>query len=359
MVVVFILGTLEISGYADRYWADGHGYSLGEDEIIGKGASEMNDMDRYGHGQMDTSASARIMVMRPAVCSEGWRGFFGYVLVSIFILMALQSSRVVAAQDERTILFGVVPQQAASRLAQMWDPFITRLSKETGLKIRFATMKDIPSFEACLAQGAYDIAYMNPYHYVYYSEKAGYRAFAHQENKKLQGIIVTRVGSPVRKLDDLDGKEIAFPSPAAFGASVLPRAEMSSQHINFDPVYVKSHDSVYRSVAAGFYPAGGGVKRTFNAISKDLRTQLRIIYETKGYTPHAYAAYKSLSPEQVNAILKGMLTIAKQSPELLKPIGMNGFQAATDQDWDDVRALGLTRSQTEIVQHGELKCRLD
>jgi hypothetical protein len=63
--------------------------------------------------------------------------------------------------------------------------------------------------------------------------------------------------------------------------------------------------------------------------------------------------------EKVDAILKGMLTIAEQSPELLKAIGMKGFQAATDHDWEDVRDLGLTRSQTEIVQHGELKCRSD
>jgi phosphonate transport system substrate-binding protein len=253
----------------------------------------------------------------------------------------------------------VVPQQAASRLAKMWDPFIMRLSEETGLDIKFATMKDIPSFEECLSQGAYDIAYMNPYHYTYYSKKAGYRAFAHQLDKRLQGIIVTRVDSPVKTLKDLSGKQIAFPSPAAFGASVLPRAEMKVKGINFEPVYVKSHDSVYRSVDAGFYLAGGGVKRTFNAIPEELRSKLRIIYETKGYTPHAYAANSSLNPETVKVILNGMMTIANEAPELLKPIGMKGFQAATDSDWRDVRDLKLTHSQTEIEQHGNLKCRFD
>ncbi len=282
------------------------------------------------------------------------------IILSLVCLAAstLLSERA-QAKDNRTILFGIVPQQAASRLVKMWDPFITKLSQETGLDIKFATMKDIPSFEQCLAQGAYDIAYMNPYHYTYYSEKAGYRAFAHQKDKKLQGIVVTRTDSPVQKLSDLDWKTVAFPSPAAFGASVLPRAEMKSQGINIEPAYVKSHDSVYQNVAKGFYPAGGGVKRTFKGIPEGLRSQLHIIYETKGYTPHAYAAGKNVSDEDIKRIFEAMMKIAAESPELLKSINMKGFQAASDHDWDDVRELGLTHSQTEITREGELTCRFD
>jgi len=183
-----------------------------------------------------------------------------------------------SAQNEETLLFGIVPQQAASRLAKMWVPFINELSKETGYKIKFATMKDIPSFEQCLAQGAYDLAYMNPYHYTIFSTLTGYKAFAHQSEKKLKGIVVVRQDSAAKKLEDLDNQKIAFPSPAAFGASVLPRAEMKAAGMIIEPNYVKSHDSVYRSVIAGIFPAGGGVLRTFNNIPDDLKAQLRVIY---------------------------------------------------------------------------------
>jgi phosphonate transport system substrate-binding protein len=321
----------------------------------------MANMDKRVNGIVPSLVISGLPITAPMDVADNLTRFLKIhlVIISLIAAVAVVLPHSAMAQDEKTILFGVVPQQAASRLAKMWDPFITRLSEETGLDIKFATMKDIPSFEGCLSQGAYDIAYMNPYHYVYYSKKAGYRAFAHQADKQLKGIIVTRIDSTHKALKDLDGKKIAFPSPAAFGASVLPRAEMKSKGINFEPVYVKSHDSVYRSVVAGFYPAGGGVKRTFNGAAEDLRSQLHIIYETNGYTPHAYAANRDLNSDKVDLILKAMMKIAKDSPELLKSIGMKGFQAATDHDWDDVRNLGLTRSQTEIVQHGELKCRLD
>ncbi|MEQ8828161.1 MAG: hypothetical protein RIC82_10335, partial [Parvibaculum sp.] len=59
-----------------------------------------------------------------------------------------------ASEPAKTLLLGIVPQQSATRLARIWVPIIERLSKETGLTIRFATTKDIHSFERCLAKGA-------------------------------------------------------------------------------------------------------------------------------------------------------------------------------------------------------------
>ncbi|MEM8795545.1 MAG: phosphate/phosphite/phosphonate ABC transporter substrate-binding protein [Pseudomonadota bacterium] len=253
------------------------------------------------------------------------------------------------------LVFGVVPQQSATRLAEFWGPLMKHLSKVTGYQIKFATAKDIPTFEACLARNAYDIAYMNPYHYTVFHDVAGYRAFAKQLEKRLKGVIVARADSKIANLSDLDGSDVAFPSPAAFGASVIPRAEMRNQSISFTPKYVKSHDSVYRSVALGLFPAGGGVGRTFNNISDTVRAQLKVVYTTSNYTPHAFAASPSVASDIVASIAAEMVAVRDQS--LLKPLGMKGFEHAESQDWDDVRDLNLERKQTEIASSGEVQCR--
>lgn len=254
------------------------------------------------------------------------------------------------------LTFGIVPQQSASRLARMWAPLLSRLGAELGVPIRFETTKDIPTFEACLAAGGYHFSYMNPVHYTIFSDDGGYRALAHQSEKKLRGLIVVRKDSPIQTLDDLAGAEVAFPSPGAFGASVVPRAEMRGQGIDFSPRYVKSHDSVYRAVVAGLVPAGGGVLRTFNAISPDLRDQLRVIYRTEGYTPHAIAMRGDLPPDLGRALQNALAEIAATAPELVAGIGMNGFETAADQDWNDVRALGLSARDTGIQTEGGVAC---
>lgn len=260
-------------------------------------------------------------------------------------------------EKRSSLTFGIVPQQSATRLASVWVPYLKELGDAAGITLEFATAKDIPTFEACLANGAYDVAYMNPYHYTVFSEISGYRAIARQRDKKLMGLIVARKDSDIAELEALDQQAVAFPSPAAFGASVIPRAEMNQRGVTFEPKYVKSHDSVYRTVSAGIIPAGGGVLRTFNTVPLGIREDLKIVYQTKGYTPHAFALHARIGPEEESRLSTAMLLLSDMMPELLEPLGMKGIELGEDKDWDDVRALGLTSSHTEIVRQGAEQCR--
>ena len=264
-----------------------------------------------------------------------------------------------AQATEKVLIFGIVPQQSATRLAQVWVPLFKRISAETGLDVRFTTTKDIPTFEKCLASGAYEFAYMNPYHYVVYSNAPGYVAFAKQKDKKLRGIFVVRKDSPAQGLKDLSGSKFAFPSPGAFGASVLPRAEMRKNGIEHFPTYVRSHDSVYRLVAAGLFPAGGGVGRTFGNIDGAIKEQLRVVYKTEKYTPHAFAHGPKVASADAQKVLSAMQMIGEKEPALLKPLGFKGFAAAKNDDWSDVRGLNLTQKETEVLREGDTVCRSD
>ncbi|WP_200892699.1 phosphate/phosphite/phosphonate ABC transporter substrate-binding protein [Thalassospira sp. HJ] len=260
------------------------------------------------------------------------------------------------ANDHTSLSFGVVPQQSASRLARIWLPILEKLGQKAGYNIKFATAKDIPTFEACLAQGAYDVAYMNPYHYVVFSDVSGYRAIGRQQNHRLRGLLVTRKDSAIETLDDLDGQEVAFPSPAAFGASVIPRAEIAARGISISENYVNSHDSVYMAVANGLTVAGGGVKRTWNTIPEAIRDQLRVFYQTEPYSPHAFAVHGRLSEDEATKLGNALTTL---DAETLAPLGMTGIEAGIDGDWDDIRGLGLTKKDTGVVVEDSNQCHSD
>jgi phosphonate transport system substrate-binding protein len=264
-----------------------------------------------------------------------------------------------AQANPKEVTFGIVPQQSASRLAEMWTPFLNDVSARTGVTFRFRTTKDIPTFEACLAAGVYDFAYMNPMHYAIFSDEAAYRAIARQSNKKLKGILVAKKDGGADSLAALNGTNVAFPSPGAFGASILTRSALSDSDVAFEPMYVKSHDSVYRAVAAGLTEAGGGVLRTFGAIDPELRAQLTVIFETDGYTPHAIAAQARISEAFAREVQQAMLDVSDEQPDLVNGIGMKGIEAGSDSDWDDVRALEMARDETGISEAGEIQCPSD
>lgn len=263
----------------------------------------------------------------------------------IFLLIFSQT----IATAKPVLSFGIVPQQSASKLAKLWNPVLSHLSQESGVKIRFATAPNIPTFEKRLAAGEYDFAYMNPYHYVTFHEKVGYQAINKAKDKRIKGIIVTAKNTQYNALKDLNNKTLAFPAPAAFAASILTQSALTRNDVLFTPKYVLSHDSVYRAVAKGIYPAGGGVVRTFKNVSPEIAEQLHILWTSKGYTPHAIASHPRVNKEAIKKIQQAIIDMEKEEKglKLLKSIKIKGFEKATNNDWDDVRNLHIKRLEVE------------
>jgi phosphonate transport system substrate-binding protein len=259
-----------------------------------------------------------------------------------FVSLLIAFPYTVKAQ-ENTLTFGVVPQQSAKRLATLWTPIFEYISQETGLNIIFSTAKDIPTFEKRLKSGEYDIAYMNPYHYVVFNKSTGYEAIAKQMDKTIKGVIVAKKNGKIKTINDLKDKRIAFPAPASFAATILPQAELNKLGITFMPTYVSSHDSVYLNVSKGFFPAGGGIKRTLNNMPEKTKSTLKTIWQSEEHTSHAIAIHPrvdTLSREKILASLIGM-NKNMQGNALLNSINFKGFEAAVSKDWDDIRALKI------------------
>lgn len=266
----------------------------------------------------------------------------GYAF-ALCLMLAVLTIPVSSLASEKTYSFGVVPQQSATRLARSWIPLLQELQQQTGITLRFATAPDIPTFEKRLARGEYDFAYMNPYHYTVFHQHPGYRAFARQGNKRITGILVVRKDSAYNSVDDLQDQVIAFPAPAAFAATLLVTSHLNKKGVKFKPKYVSSHDSVYRAVVSNFASAGGGIARTLESIDPQARDQLKILWKSQGYTPHAFAVHPRISSDVVDQLQQGLekLTETQQGNAVLKNINFKVIESATDADWDDVRDLHI------------------
>ncbi|MDN3609942.1 phosphate/phosphite/phosphonate ABC transporter substrate-binding protein [Vibrio ostreicida] len=257
--------------------------------------------------------------------------------------LALFISAQVHAQDNE-ITFGIVPQQSAVTLAKNWGPILKHLSDQTGYNIVFRTAKNIPEFEQRVLNGEYDIAYMNPYHYTVFHQKPGYQAFAKQKDKKIRGIVVAKKDGDITELKQLDGQTVVFPSPAAFAASVVPRSSLKAMGINITPQYVSSHDSVYLNVSKDLFPAGGGIERTLNNTNAAVRDDIKVLWRTPGYTPHAFATHPDMPQEVSDKVANALVSLnnSPQGKDLLVRIKFKGIEPAQNSDWDDVRKLNIT-----------------
>lgn len=248
----------------------------------------------------------------------------------------------------QTLTFGVVPQQSPLKLIHDWQPLINYMQQKTGDKIVLTIERSIPEFERNLYEGKYDIAYMNPYHYVEAHQKQNYVAKV-RDIKKLTGILVVRNDSGLTEVSMLKGKKFLFPAPDAFAATLLTKYELLKhyginveQEKNFQ--YVNSHDSVYKGVARSVGDVGGGIERTFdNLADTDAKSMLKIIYRTQSYPSHPFALKPTLSTKEQTKIVKVLLALPN---ELLDPLNMKQMIRTDDAEYDNVRDIASVLSTT-------------
>ena len=135
--------------------------------------------------------------------------------------------------------FGVGPQQSSMELAKRWTPIIQYLSEKSGVPLQFKTAKDIPTFQLQMGEGAFDIAYINPYHYIIYHKSShSYTAFAQEIDGKLVGVLVVKKDGPVNNVSQLNEKTLAFPAPNALASTWLPMHMLREKNITVTPQYV-------------------------------------------------------------------------------------------------------------------------
>jgi len=239
------------------------------------------------------------------------------------------------------LVLGVVPQQSPVKLQAAWAPVADYLSRKTGLNVRFKTEASIAAFERELYAGHYDLAYMNPYHYVLAHRAQGYEARV-RASKLLQGIIVVPKEGGVGDVSSLRGKTILFPSPNAFAATLVTKYELKSKfgidvEKEMQVLYVNSHDSVYKGVARGIGDAGGGIRRTFDSLSDTAaREGLKILYTTRSYPSHPVAVKGSLPPAVQQKLTQAWL---EMPAGLTDPLGFNGIVPTHDGEYESVREL--------------------
>jgi len=252
-----------------------------------------------------------------------------FVYVYVLCIGTSYSACLGAQVSTKVYTFDVVPQFPAAKIYTTWSPLLQRIGQDAGLCFELRVSASIPEFEQRFLKGESDFTFLNPYHAVLAYQKKKYQPLLADAQDLLTGILVVRSDSSIKNLNDLKGKNVSFPAPNSFAASLLIRAELAKQKIDINPVFVKTHSNVYRSVINKDALAGGGVNNTLDNEAPEVRQQLRVLYETPAYTPHPIATHPSVTSEVRERFLKAMVKLSQdeEGQKLLDGINLNKPQA--------------------------------
>lgn len=249
-------------------------------------------------------------------------------------------------QPGRPIRVSVVPQRPPAETFAVWSPLLQQLGEVSKQCFVLRVPATIPSFEAELRTGRADCVYMNPYHAVLAQRWRGYIPLIRDGSKPLRGLLVVRTDSPIRSIRALNGQPVAFPSPNAFAATLLPRVLLARQGIAIQPVFENTHSNVYRSVALGMLPAGGGVNNTLRRERPELQQELRVLWQTPPFPSHPLACLPSLARARRQALQTGFLALGANQANhgLLDAVQIpEPVRADYRRDYQPLLSLGLER----------------
>ncbi len=243
---------------------------------------------------------------------------------------------------------GVLPHYEARRLFAIWRPLLDALERETGLQLSARIGKSIGTYEQEIIDGAFDFAYMGPYHQVLSESTAGYVPLVRDVGADIHGILVVRRDAPFGDVQELEGKVVALPAPNAIASSMMIRAELAERYgVRIVPRYVHTHDSVYLNVVLGETAAGGTQQKTLAQMRPEIRDQLRVLYRTRDIPAHPISAHPRVPEVDRERMRSGILALwaDPQSRPLLEAVPFKALGSTGPEDYEPIRRMGLQRFQ--------------
>lgn len=227
---------------------------------------------------------------------------------------------------------------------EIWQKVFSYISQETGLELVFEPAGSQLDFELNLAKSYYDLAVVSPLQFDAFRLNPGYQAQVKRKAQPIRGIIFVKKNGAIKSFSELRDAIIAFPNPLNFESSIAPRESLKRLKFNIIPKFLPSESAVYLEVINEKYIAGSGTQENFLAQPVEIRNSLKIIWDSPGFTPHAFVAHPRVDFFSLVKLKRAFVDMIKNdnAKKLLPYIFVdNGFEVARDSDWDEIKLIDL------------------
>lgn len=304
-----------------------------------------------------------ILKLSLSIAAFGKRMAVGATAIAVtMVLGSMASTTVMAAECENpdSLTFAIIPTEETVAELQLYKPITDRLAEQTGKKIEFFMPTSYASVVEGLLSKFVDVAVLGPYSYVIannkdsdievfatYAKKPGH---LQEEGPGYRGVLVSKKGSGLAKIDDLKGKLIGLTDPGSTSGNLVPRV-VFSKVIGMDidnffkkAVYTGSHELSTVAVHKGKVDAAFVASHRFdNVVDKgEVKLEDFNIIWSSPPIPQDPFVYRSPLCEDIKASIRKTFLGLKDDPNaqaFLKNVKSNTFVPMTSADYDVIRDL--------------------
>lgn len=267
-------------------------------------------------------------------------------------------------QQPGSINFYLTPSLSSDLLDKKGSFIKEFLEKETGLSIKMMIPSSYDELVEQFNSPTPCFAMMSSQSYIIANKKYGAMVklrtvrFGHSV---YYGMIITRASSGIKKLQDIQGKTIAYTDQLSTSGYLYPRKMLEKNNIKpSKETFLKKHDEVVRAVYEGKADAGAAFYSppSSNGDIRDARDRLRekfpdveskvaIIAKTDAIPNDPIVFSRNFNQDVARRLYTALVklaTDAKGKQVLLDLYGTEGFVKASDADYNSLRSvMGLVK----------------
>lgn len=237
--------------------------------------------------------------------------------------------------------FGVLSQRSVVLTAQYWNPILEYVTQKSGVPLQLKITRTAPESNAAIAKGEYDFVYSNTI-FLPATSAPGYQVILRPKADAISAQIVTLDDSPIKKLADLQGQVVGFPSKAAFVGYAVPMDKLMRQHIQVSPAFGGNQEGIMGQLKAGKVVAAGVNSQVMRAFAARENMHYRVLWESDSFHNLPISAHPRVPKAAQEALRKVFAEMDKDpdgsrvldaSAQVIQQKPPLGFFTASQQDY--------------------------
>ncbi|GAB4061592.1 phosphate/phosphite/phosphonate ABC transporter substrate-binding protein [Uliginosibacterium sediminicola] len=243
------------------------------------------------------------------------------IAFATLVLGAALTTLTPARAQETVYRFSPVNQWDINKTAAYWNPIIQYVSAKSGVKLQLKigrTSADTTSY--VLAQ---EVEFVFSNHLFSPEREAlGWKVFGRRQAPELHGQIAVPADSPITRLEELKGEDVAFAGPEAFVGYKVPYAYLLSRGIDIKPVFGGNQNAAIAQMLAGKARAVGSNSALIDGYAQREGKKFRILWTSEGYHDLALMAASKVPDKDVKAVGAAFFAMHKdpQGREILQKV---------------------------------------
>ncbi|WP_079435109.1 phosphate/phosphite/phosphonate ABC transporter substrate-binding protein [Zoogloea sp. LCSB751] len=223
------------------------------------------------------------------------------MLVRLATVIALVLGIATAHADEAVYRFSPVNQWDINKTAAYWNPIIQYVSEKSGVKLQLKigrTSADTTSY--VLAQ---EVEFVFTNHlFSPERESLGWKVFGRRNAPPLRGQIAVPADSPITRVEELKGQEVAFAGPEAFIGYKVPYAYLISKGVDVKTVFGGNQNAAMAQLFAGKAKAVGSNSMLVEGYANREGKKFRVLWTSEPYHDLALMASGRVPDKDLKAV---------------------------------------------------------